>query len=178
MTILETNRLLLVCGDVLCLEQALLGRQMLAKHLQIHLPETKSHGHRMYLEFALKQLYANSAELGWRVYFPILKSERILVGTCGFKGPPNEKNEVEIGYEINRQYQNQGLATEIAGALANNAFSTDPGITVLAYTRPQGNASAHVLLKCGFMREMHPENPGNDWLWKWKKTNRESDSRF
>jgi ribosomal-protein-alanine N-acetyltransferase len=73
-----------------------------------------------------------------------------LVGTCGFKGPPNQAGEVEIGYSIIAPRQRRGYASAAAELLVARAFA-DPRVeTVLAETPPDHLASQAVLARCGF----------------------------
>ncbi len=59
-------------------------------------------------------------------------------------------NELELGYLIAPGFWGQGLATEIAGALAEYAFASFPDPLVVAITAPENEASQKVLHKCGF----------------------------
>ena len=67
-------------------------------------------------------LREHEANLGWWNYLIVHRRDVRLIGTCGYKGTPSFSGEVEIGYEIAESYQNQGLATEAAQALVENAF--------------------------------------------------------
>jgi [ribosomal protein S5]-alanine N-acetyltransferase len=74
-----------------------------------------------------------------------------LVGTCGFKGPPDDKGEVEIGYAVVEAEQRQGMATAAVQELIKFAFA-DPRVTaVTAETLPGGLPSQKVLLKAHFV---------------------------
>jgi ribosomal-protein-alanine N-acetyltransferase len=73
-----------------------------------------------------------------------------LVGTAGFKGPPNAAGEVEIGYGIIEARQRRGFASGAARILIDFAFS-DPRVTaVLAETLPFSPGSQAVLKRCDF----------------------------
>lgn len=60
------------------------------------------------------------------------------------------ENELELGYVIAPEFQGKGLATEIAGALADYAFRRFSAPLVVAVTDPENLVSQKVLLKCGF----------------------------
>jgi len=72
------------------------------------------------------------------------------VGLLGFKGAPDAKGEVEIGYGIEPVHRRRGLATEAVSRLLAWTFS-DPrcrGVTAIA-VRNDNAASQRVLTKLG-----------------------------
>ena len=73
-----------------------------------------------------------------------------VIGSCGYKGPPNLEGVVEIAYGVDTDYQGRGYATEAARALVDFAFDDDHVRLVRAHTLPDNGASAQVLTKCGF----------------------------
>lgn len=83
-----------------------------------------------------------------------------LVGGGGFKGPPDEKGSVEIGYSMLTSFSEQGLATEAVEALVSWAFSTGQVREVIAETLPHLIASQRVLEKTGFVETGTREEDG------------------
>jgi RimJ/RimL family protein N-acetyltransferase len=73
-----------------------------------------------------------------------------LSGVCGYKGPPIESGEVEIGYSIVPADQRKGLATGAVGLLVARAFRDPRGAAVMAETLPSLIASQTVLIRNGF----------------------------
>jgi len=106
----------------------------------------------------------------WRFGFAIIDAkERILMGNCGFPGPPGNDGFAEIAYGIAPAYQGKGYATEAATALI--AFATsDPRVKSLcAHTLAETNASTRILEKCGFKKvadTIDPENGLSVWRWE------------
>ena len=98
------------------------------------------------------------------------KSINIVIGMCGFTGPPDSNGAVELAYGIAPTYQGKGYATEAAAALVEFA-SADPRVRIIrAHTLPERNASTRVLEKCGFKRigeVLDPEN--SDPVWRSEK---------
>src|SRR5437773_10716686 len=47
----------------------------------------------------------------------------VVVGGCGYKGPPDSEGAVEIAYGIHPSHQGRGYAKEAAAALVGFAFS-------------------------------------------------------
>jgi ribosomal-protein-alanine N-acetyltransferase len=73
-----------------------------------------------------------------------------LVGTAGYKGPPDAAGEVEIGYSIIESEQRKGYGAGAIRLLVDRAFH-DPRVTaVTAETIPALAGSQAVLNRCGF----------------------------
>lgn len=102
----------------------------------------------------------------WGSYFIIDKVRKELLGTCCFKGKPDDLNIVEIGYEIKTAYQNNGLATEVAKALVQ--FAISQGVSgIRAHTLNEVNPSVKVLQKSGFHFEKEINDPADGIIWQW-----------
>jgi RimJ/RimL family protein N-acetyltransferase len=82
---------------------------------------------------------------------------------------------VEIAYGIVSDHQGKGYATEAAHALVDFAFRSGLVRLVLAHTLPESNASARVLIKCGFSHIGEVIDPEDGLIWRWEKT-KETDS--
>ena len=94
--------------------------------------------------------YSDRSELGceWK----ILLRDGTLVGGACFKGLPDERGSVEIGYGTFEAYQCRGYMTEAVGALCDWALS-QPDVHQVEAQIEEGNiASEKVLLKNGFIR--------------------------
>jgi [ribosomal protein S5]-alanine N-acetyltransferase len=107
----------------------------------------------------------------WRFGFAIIhKIDNVLIGMCGFPGPPDSSGVAEIAYAIAPSYQGKGYATEAAMALME-FVSKDPRVkTICAHTLTETNASTRVLDKCGFKKTgeaVDPEN--NSPVWRWER---------
>lgn len=106
----------------------------------------------------------------WRHgFFIIERSRREVIGTAGFKGPPDNEGVVEIAYGVMPSVEGRGYATEAAGALVRFA-ADDPRVRLLrAHTLPELNASTHVLRKCGFVRVGEVVDPEDGPVWRWER---------
>jgi len=106
----------------------------------------------------------------WRHGFFIVEtSARIVIGSAGFKGPPDADGMVEIAYGVVPAREGQGFATEAAGALVRFA-AADPRVRLLrAHTLPEANASTHVLRKCGFVHVGEVVDPDDGLVWRWER---------
>jgi RimJ/RimL family protein N-acetyltransferase len=73
-----------------------------------------------------------------------------LVGTAGYKGPPDDNGEVEIGYAVIETERLKGYASGAVRLLVERAFR-DPRIrAITAETLPELAGSQAVLEGCGF----------------------------
>jgi ribosomal-protein-alanine N-acetyltransferase len=106
----------------------------------------------------------------WKFGFAIVQTqENVLIGLCGFTGPPDPDGVVEIAYSIAPNYQGKGYATETATALVAYAFNSDQVKIVRAHTLPQFNASTRVLKKCGFKKIGEIVGLENNLVWRWER---------
>ena len=96
-----------------------------------------------------EKLRSDPSAFGWWSYLFVHVEDGTLAGDGGFKGPPDEANEVEIGYTMVPEYRGRGLATEAARGLVGWAFSHPEVASVRAETLPDGHDSIRVLEKLG-----------------------------
>jgi RimJ/RimL family protein N-acetyltransferase len=118
----------------------------------------------------LARLRASTSTDPWIHGFSlVLRDSDVVVGKCGFKGPPAEDGVVEIAYGILPGYQGKGYATEAAEALTACAFQSGSVRVVRAHTLPELNASTRVLTKCGFRHVGEVIDPEDGLVWRWEK---------
>lgn len=80
----------------------------------------------------------------------ILQKENRIVGSLGFKGVPNDKKEVEIGYGIGESDRRRGYALEAVKHAIDWAFSQENVYYVEAQTELENTASIGLLEKLEF----------------------------
>ena len=87
----------------------------------------------------------------WWAWYVIYVDDGVatLVGTAGFKGPPDSHGTVEIGYSILGPYQRRGIATLAMRLLMRRAARAPELSDVIAETFPTNAASIRVMVKCG-----------------------------
>ena len=99
----------------------------------------------------------------------VAHASNLVIGSAGFKGPPDEAGTVEIAYGIAPAHQGQGFATEAAGELVAFAFR-DPRVRLVsAHTLPTNNASTRVLTKNGFLKIGEVIDPEDGCVWRWEQ---------
>ncbi len=91
---------------------------------------------------------------GWLAWYMILKDDGgsgpVLIGNCGFKGPPGADGLVEISYSVLTGYQNRGYGSEAVAGLLAWAFARAELSCVAATTYPELRPSIRLLEKLGF----------------------------
>lgn len=96
-----------------------------------------------------RRQYPQSAEWSGLI---IHRADQRLIGDIGFKAPPDENGEVEIGYSIIPAYRRRGYATEATRLMITWAFAQS-GVTLVTAECLIGNTgSIHVLAKLGLQR--------------------------
>ena len=164
---LKSKRLRFIKSTPEILGKVMEGNEALATHLQVKIPEEWDEFEKGPFQFVLNRLKDYPEEVEWWNWLAILDPENILVGTCGYKGPPKD-GIVEIGYGVISSFRGIGLATEIAAVLIDNALTFPEVSKVIAHTLPEENASCKVLRKCGlhFVGEVIDPEDGRIWRWE------------
>ena len=165
---IETARMNLLPCDEETLRAVIAGREALAAHLSVSVPEGWPAFPEAYAH-ALDILAADPASAGWWTHLFIERETRALVGSGGYAGRPKD-GVVEIGYEIAPAFQGRGLAVEVARGLVEHAFGDPEVSAVIGHTRPESNASTRVLEKVGFVRVDDVEDNEEGTLWRWRVT--------
>jgi aminoglycoside 6'-N-acetyltransferase I len=162
---IATERLDLVPGTPDSMRAALAGPAALAAALEALVPETWPHEFLdpPALEWTLDRLEEAAGREHWWLYFIVLREApggRTLIGSAGYKGPPDADGTVEIGYGIVRDRHRQGYATETTRGLLARAFARPAVRRVIAETLPELIGSIGVLRKCGFRDIGEGSEPG------------------
>lgn len=118
------------------------------------------------LSYVLAQMEGDDSQQRWWTWWPIWEGK--LIGTCGFKGKPNEAGMVEIGYECAESLRGQGFATEMARGLVAHAFAQEGVHKTFAHTLAEENPSTRILQKCGFRQTDTLVDPDEGTIWRWE----------
>ena len=166
--VVESRRLTLVAATEDLVRADLAGPEDLAAALGADVPDDwppelyESAAMRLALE-----LLRDPEQHGWSLWYLMTKKHEPprVIGICGFKGKPDRRGSVEIGYSVLRQYRVQGYATEAVERLVNWAFSHQNVVEVTAETLPHLRQSIRVMEKNGFAFR----GPNWEWVWPWDK---------
>ena len=166
--ILSTPRLTLINCDEAILRKILEGDSALAAYLNITVTEKWNEFGTPSFQFSLDRLKEDATSVQWWTYLIILKTENLLVGDGGYKGPPDDHGVVEIGYEIGESFRKNGYAREATKALIDHAFSK-PGVKgIRAHTLAEENASNKLLRREGFEFIEELDDPEDGKIWRWQ----------
>ncbi len=160
-----TERLELVPATPELVRAALAGGAALAGALGAAVPATwpPDYLDEAALRFTLERLAQGPEQAGWWLHFVILGqggTERTLIGSAGYAGPPSPEGTVEVGYGIVSDHRRRGYATEAARALVDRAFELPEVRLVIAHTLPSLAGSIGVLEQCGFLLAGDGPEPG------------------
>ncbi|MDN5708872.1 MAG: GNAT family N-acetyltransferase [Planococcus sp. (in: firmicutes)] len=100
----------------------------------------------------LQELLEDPSLFAWGSWLIIRKSDGQVIGDGGFKGKPDDKRQVEIGYGLLEQYWNKGYASEAMNALIEWALANEKVEKVIAETERSNQASIRVLEKVKMKR--------------------------
>ncbi len=111
---------------------------------------------------------------GYGLFSIILKADGHLIGDCGLEhmevaGTP----EVELGYDLNSEYWNQGFATEAAAAVRDFAFEQLALARLVSLIRPTNVASRRVAEKIGMVKDQEILR-GEQVYWVYALSKRET----
>jgi [ribosomal protein S5]-alanine N-acetyltransferase len=120
------------------------------------------------MKLSRDKLRANPALLGWWTHLVLSGEPKVVVGVCGYTGPPSADGIVEIAYGIAPAYQRQGLATLAATELTRRAFLDKSVSLVCAHTLPERNASTRVLEKLGMKFAGLANDVDEGTVWRWE----------
>jgi len=116
----------------------------------------------------LRQAPPSAPDVWGLGFFVVHRMDACVIGSAGYKGPPDAAGMVEIAYGIAPSYEGQGYASEAAAALV--AFALDHGARLLrAHTLPVSNASGRILLKCGFRHVGPVVDLEDGTVWRWER---------
>ena len=105
-------------------------------------------------EYMLARLQKGRNQARWWLRYVVLKSgpsnPPMLVGACGYKGPPAADGTVEVGYSILPEFRRRGYAKEAVRGLIATAFEDQRVTRVIAETLPGLAPSIGVLRTTGF----------------------------
>lgn len=98
------------------------------------------------------KLLADPDATGWLGYYVVatIDGAPTLVGSAGYKGPPDATGMVEVGYSIVEAYRRQGIALAALRQLVNQAFADARVLTVTAETPVTFAGSRSLLERGGF----------------------------
>jgi RimJ/RimL family protein N-acetyltransferase len=154
MIVQTTGRLRLVAGTRVLAETEIGDRVEFARLLGASVPETWPPDNLRDVLGYFYGLYQEHPEWeGWLTWYAIRIDDDypILCGSVGFKGPPDKRGTVEIGYSVLPEFQGQGLATEMVAGLVQWAKQRPEVRRIEAETDVDNRTAIRILEKNSFV---------------------------
>ena len=95
----------------------------------------------------------------WGFYYFVEADTSQAIGAGGYKGAPNDRGDVEIGYSIVPERRRHGFAREAVDGLLAHAFADARVTRVIAHTLVELEPSIAVLRSAGFSFVGHGHDP-------------------
>jgi ribosomal-protein-alanine N-acetyltransferase len=112
---------------------------------------------------------ATGAEPRWGGYLAVDASTRAVIGTCAYKGAPDENGAVELAYFTFPSFEGRGFATAMAHALAKGLAESGEARLIVAHTLPEENASTRILRKLEYRYVGEVDHPEDGRVWRWER---------
>lgn len=146
-----TTRLRLVLMRTEALKSLLMRDAVTAGELQgIEIPTAFLDSvNEAFLTIHLENMVLRPARQGWCVRAIVREIDDVVIGHCGFHGPPEVFGRAEIGYTIFETFREKGYATEAARGLIEWARQQG-SMVVFATVSPNNPSSMRVVEKVGF----------------------------
>jgi ribosomal-protein-alanine N-acetyltransferase len=154
MATLHTARLALVHLDANAIRHLIAGDRAAAERVTgLPLPaEFVTEDERTgLLPIQLKRMEASPDQLDWTMRLMVTRSDREVIGHCGFHGPPQDVGRAEIGYTVFEPYRGRGYAKEAARALVEWGLAQGER-EVYATVSPSNAPSLAVVRAVGFQQ--------------------------
>ena len=119
----------------------------------------------------LEQLRQTPQPDPWTVGFAVVeRASGLVIGSAGFKGPPDAEGVVEAAYGIVPEFEGKGFATEALRGLVAFASRAHRVRVLRAHTLPTENASTRVLSKNSFHKLGEVIDPEDGPVWRWERS--------
>jgi ribosomal-protein-alanine N-acetyltransferase len=123
------------------------------------------------LPFIVRQIRNHPEHVKWWARLIVRVSDRKVIGSAGFAGPPNYRGTIAIGYSVLPEEERKGYATEAAQMLVAWAFE-QPEVRAVEATIPSWHtASQRVVKKCGMTKigVSHDNDVGEVDVWELRR---------
>jgi [ribosomal protein S5]-alanine N-acetyltransferase len=163
---LDTERLILVQADEHAMEAELIGPSHLGQTLKLTVAADwpPLHWGPGPIEWILGMMRAMPEQADTRPWYITLRQQGLIIGTVGFKGPPDPEGTLEFGYSVVSSQHRRGYATEAVAAMRAQIAHRPDVRRLVAHTLAGDPASGGVLRKNGLMFVGTREDPEDGTL--------------
>jgi len=153
-----SERLVLVPFTLEVATDVLRGRMSVLEELGLKVDESWPDNESLEtLPKIIKILEAVKEPSGFESWLVVKRDTMTVIGDAGFKGKPDQKGGIDIGYSIIAQEQRKGYGFETAKALADWAFLHEEVSCITASCLKSNKGSARVLEKIGMQETSRDE---------------------
>ncbi|WP_226037895.1 GNAT family N-acetyltransferase [Aquibacillus saliphilus] len=146
---LNTDRLTLVTFTVDMMKAILIGKNQLSKITNYQVAdEYPMKVYKQLLPYKIERFAQYPEENKWEGVI-IHKRDNTIMADIGFKGGPDEKGEMDLGYSVVPRYQGHGYATEMTIAMVDWGLKQDNVKKITASCSRSNLPSIRVLEKAG-----------------------------
>lgn len=151
---LNLQNLLLLKENRAAMEKNLnlnISQQVIDPHIQLEFADA--------IDFWIVRVSQNEENYFWFTNWEVvLKEKNVSIGGIGLTGMPDEQGQVMVGYGLDKNYHNQGYATESLQVLIKWVFENPEVKSIIAETKADNLASQKVLAKNGFIQQERKED--------------------
>lgn len=144
-----TERLKIITFELEMIKALLEGPEQLAKIVPYQVPaEYPMDVYKQFFPYKIERFTQQPEENIWEGLI-IHNETQTIIGDIGYKGGPNDKGEINLGYSVLPRFQGNGYASEAAAAMVQWGLD-QPGVRKITATCSLENAaSIRVLQKAG-----------------------------
>ena len=167
--LIHTPRLRLISLEAKQLAAIVRGPESVASLLKVSVPDQWpgiASAYAKALARLNKQPLLSSS--GWWLYLFVNPQLKALVGSGGFKVPPDADGVVETGCEIAPVFRRQGYATEAVRGLIAYAFTRPQVSAVEAYSLPRKGPQSGLARAVGMARSGEAVDAVAGKVWRWE----------
>jgi len=120
------------------------------------------------LEYRAPRVAANPEFAKYLLRVAVLKQSSIIIASAGFHNAPDPAGMIEIGFGVDKAYQNLGYGQEILHGMWSWIVN-DPQVKTLRYTvSPDNLVSQHIIKNLGFnlVGEQMDERDGLEQIYE------------
>jgi ribosomal-protein-alanine N-acetyltransferase len=116
----------------------------------------------------VRQLRNHPDRVKWWARLIVSLSDRAVIGSAGFTGPPNYRGVIAMGYSVLPAEEGKGYATEAAQMLIEWGLDQPEVRAIEATILPSNAASLRIAEKCGMTKigTAHDREEGDIEVWE------------
>ena len=148
-----TLRLQIITFELDMIKALLEGAEELEKRIPYCVPDDYPMDvYKQFFPYKIDRFTKHPEENMWEGLI-IQRESQTVIGDVGFKGSPNERGEINLGYSILPRFQGKGYATEAATGMIEWGLAQLGVKKISATCSLDNSASIRVLQKAGLEQE-------------------------